>query len=173
MKKIILILILLLTSLILLGQQPMGENPSPNLKFKDIPVKVLSSTSYLELNAGLASFSNTPLYPGTSFLLGSTLKFYDRFLIDVEGGIAFPTVLTAKLGMGFSVDSKNGDLNVIGGVRPYPFTLYIQSTVVNKRNGQWIVSIESGRESLGFGFEDGWGTRLLINFGWRFTINNR
>jgi len=41
---------------------------------------------------------------------------------------------------------------------------------VNKRNGQWIVSIESGRESLGFGFQDGWGTKLLINFGWRFNI---
>lgn len=173
MKKIIIILILLLTSLTLLGQKPINDNPHPNLNLKDTPVKVLSSTSYLELNVGAATFSDSYVFPGASFLLGSTLKFYDRFLIDVEGGIAFPTVITAKLGMGFSVDSQNGDLNVVGGIRPYPFTLYIQSTIVNKRNGQWIVSIESGRESLGFGFDDGWDTKLLINFGWRFTINNR
>lgn len=170
MKKIITILILLLISLTILGQQPMSEDPSPNLKFKDIPVKVFSSTPYLELNGGFASFNNTSLYPGGSFLLGSTIKFYERFLIDVEGGIAFPTVLTAKLGLGFTVDGKDGDLNVIGGIRPYPFTIYIQSTIVNKKHGQWIVSIESGRESLGFGFQDGWDTRLLINFGRRFNI---
>tara|TARA_R110001592_G_scaffold104103_2_gene292995 strand:- start:11573 stop:12088 length:516 start_codon:yes stop_codon:yes gene_type:complete len=170
MKKIITILILLLISLTILGQQPMSEDPSPNLEFKDISLRAFSSTPYLELNGGFASFNNTSIYPGGSFLLGSTIKFYGRFLIDVEGGIAFPTVLTAKLGLGFSVDGENGTLNVISGIRPYPFTLYIQSTVVNKKNGQWIVSVESGRESLGFGFEDGWNTRLLINFGRRFNI---
>ena len=170
MKKIITILILLLISLTILGQQPMSEDPSPNLEFKDISLKAFSSTPYLELNGGFASFNNTSLYPGGSFLLGSTIKFYGRFLIDVEGGIAFPTVLTAKLGLGFSVDGENGTLNVISGIRPYPFTLYIQSTIVNKKNGQWIVSVESGRESLGFGFEDGWNTRLLINFGRRLNI---
>ena len=170
MKKIIIILILLITSLTLLGQPPMNENPSPNLKFKDITVKAFNSTPYLELNGGFISFNNTSLYPSGSFLLGYTVKFYERFLIDVEGGITFPTVLTAKLGLGFTVDSKDGDLNVIGGIRPYPFTIYIQSTIVNKKHGQWIVSIESGRESLGFGFQDGWDTKLLINFGRRFNI---
>ena len=145
MKKIITILVLITISLTLFGQ-----NPEPKIKEK--PIKTLISTPYLELNGGFASFNNTSLYPGGSFLLGSTFKFFERFLIDVEGGIAFPTVLTAKLGLGFSVDGENGVLNVIGGVRPYPFTLYIQSTVVNKKNGQWIVSVESGRESLGFEF---------------------
>ena len=170
MKKITTILILMLVSITLLGQKPISENPQPNLKFKDLQVKALSSTSYLELNGGFANFNNTSLFPGGSFLIGSTIKFYERFLIDIEGGIAFPTVLTAKLGLGFAVDNENGNINLISGIRPYPFTLYIQSTIANKRNGQWIVSIESGRQSLGFGFEDGWDTKLLINFGWRFTI---
>jgi len=145
---------LLLTFLIplsLFGQQP----------------KEMISTTYLETNFGVAfvdMLDGLP-FPGCSGLIGTTINI-EGFLIDVEGGFALPTVLTGKVGLGFAV----GDINIIAGMRPYPFHLYTQSTLKNTEKGCWIISVELGSNVFSPGF-DHWESLGMINFGYRYTIN--
>ena len=145
------LLLAFLIPLSLFGQQP----------------KEMISTTYLETNFGVAfveMLDGLP-FPGCSGLIGTTIDI-DGFLIDVQGGFAIPTIITGKIGLGFAV----GDVNIIAGMRPYPFHLYTQSTLKNTEKGCWIISVELGSNVFSPGF-DHWESLGMINFGYRYTIN--
>jgi len=82
-------------------------------------------TTYSEVNAGIST-GTIPFFPGASSLVGATIKYPSGIIVDYEGGIAFPTLLTGKVGAGIQVD-RNMDLTL--GVRLFPSTIYAQLLV--------------------------------------------
>ena len=125
-----------------------------------------SQNSFIEANFGVAlmdDFNYVPM-PGTSELWGKTHIYDNDFIFEYEGGFAFPTLLTGKLGIG----KKFNTTQVVIGVRPFPFHLYAQSSFAAGEKGYWITSIEynplNSDNSL-------LGNSVILNFGYRWSLN--
>ena len=112
MKKIILILIL--APLLTLSQ---------------------SNNTYKEINLGIALFDDSG-FPGASFLFGKTNYYTNNTLLDYQLGVAFPSIVTGKIGFGIG----NEDFATIIGVRPWPTCAYLQLSKNEKHN----LSVEYG-----------------------------
>ena len=113
MKKIILILVI-----------------TPLLSFAQ------SKNTYKEFNFGLALFDGNNAFPGASFLIGKTNYYSNNTLLDYQAGLAFPSILTGKLGFGIGDE----DFATIIGFRPWPTSSYIQFSIKKKHN----LSVEYG-----------------------------
>ena len=74
------------------------------LLFLPIMVCAQNTTNYKEINIGFP--------PGASFLWGQTIYFNNNTLLDYQGGIAFPSIGTAKVGYGISDDNFAAVLGV-------------------------------------------------------------
>lgn len=115
--------------------------------------------TYAEFNAGIST-GILPFFPGGSLLYGKTITYESGFVLDYEGGIAFPSIVTGKIGIGCTIKD---DAEITFGVRPWPATSYIQLQV-NRANK---------RSDLVFSLERMWGRDFfiqdaLITVGWRF-----
>lgn len=77
---------------------------------------------YMEINAGIASVEDIGAFPGASFLFGRTDYYKSGLILDGEIGIAFPSIVTGKLGMGLG----NQNAAFLIGIRPFPLTGYAQ-----------------------------------------------
>tara|TARA_B000000441_G_C21735913_1_gene349848 strand:+ start:1338 stop:1754 length:417 start_codon:yes stop_codon:yes gene_type:complete len=122
MKKIILILIL-----------------APLLTFSKsdkAPVDTLSKNTYKEFNLGIAIMDNDFAFPGASFLFGKTNYFSNNTLLDYQLGVAFPSIVTGKIGFGIG----NEDFATIIGFRPWPTCPYLQISFKERHN----LSVEHG-----------------------------
>jgi len=113
MKKIILILVI-----------------TPLLSFAQ------SKNTYKEFNFGLALFDGNNAFPGASFLIGKTNYYSNNTLLDYQAGLAFPSILTGKLGFGIGDE----DFATIIGFRPWPTSSYLQFSIKKKHN----LSVEYG-----------------------------
>ena len=96
------------------------------------------STAYAEINTGVAFIDEIP-FPGMSGLIGTTLNA-GGFLIDLEAGVALPTLWTAKMGVGYEM----GRSQVTAGLRPFPAHVYIQHVITGKKYGAFLISVELG-----------------------------
>ena len=128
--------------------------------------KWTSENSFIEWNFGVALISDEMFpFPGTSVLWGKTLINENNFIFEYEGGFAFPTIVTGKIGIG----KKFNTTNLTFGVRPWPFHLYTQATFASMENGYWITSVEVNpfnRDSpISF------GSIAMITFGYRWYLN--
>ena len=86
--------------------------------------------SYIESNWGLAWISEPDvLFPGTSLLIGKQV-FRGNNYAEVQGGLAFPSVLTAKMGIGQQGNSGN---HFSAGVRIFPLHVYLQTGFPTKQ----------------------------------------
>lgn len=103
MKKLILIAFLLLSSLIVNAQ----------------------TTKYVEVNTGFST-GTIPFFPGGSIMVGATRKFNSGIILDYEGGVAIPTIITFKGGAGFNI----GKDILTFGVRPWPGSVYAQYEIM-------------------------------------------
>ena len=128
----------------------------------------VSRSSFIEWNFGIAripEIENFPM-PGTSVLWGRTTIYPNNFIFEYEGGFAFPTVITGKVGIG----KKFNDTNITFGVRPFPFHLYAQSSFPAGKKGYWIGSVEfnplNSTNSL-------FGSKAILNFGYRWNLTMR
>jgi hypothetical protein len=130
------------------------------------PSKWASENSFIEWNFGAAFIGDDGFpFPGTSVLWGKTLINENNFIIEYEGGFAFPTLVTGKIGIG----KKMNNTNLTFGIRPFPFHLYTQATFAPKEAGYWIGSIEVnpfGRNS-GISFE----SVAMLTFGYRWNLD--
>ena len=119
----------------------------------------ISSNSYKEFNIGIYSGINyITAFPGASFLFGKTNYYQNNTLLDYQVGVAFPSVVTGKVGFGF------GDENyaTIFGIRPFPTSTYIQFSFNEKNN----MSFEYVLPDL---FEtDMLEKGIIITYGYRF-----
>lgn len=112
MKKLILISLLLLSSLYVKGQ----------------------TTKYVELNTGFST-GTVPFFPGGSIMVGATRKFDSGIILDYEGGIAIPTIITFKGGVGCHI---NKDILTFG-IRPWPGSAYAQYEIIRPNKSTDLV----------------------------------
>lgn len=123
-----------------------------------------SENSFVEWNFGVAFIGDNFIFPGTSVLWGKTFINDNNLIFEYEVGLALPSLLTGKLGIG----KKFNNTNVIVGVRPFPFNLYLQSNFTKGKKGYWITSIELNPlysyNSISF------GSKAILNFGYRWNI---
>ena len=118
----------------------------------------INNNSYKEFNIGFYSDINyIPAFPGASFLFGKTNYYQNNTLLDYQVGVAFPSVVTGKVGFGF------GDENyaTIFGIRPFPNSTYIQFSINEKNN----ISLEYVLPDL---FDVELESGIIITYGYRF-----
>lgn len=94
-----------------------------------------SNNTYKEINFGVALFDHNG-FPGASFLFGKTHYYMNNTLLDYQLGIAFPSILTGKVGFGMG----NEDFATIIGFRPWPTCPYLQFSFKERYN----LSVEYG-----------------------------
>ena len=94
-----------------------------------------SNNTYKEINIGIALFDDGG-FPGASFLFGKTNYYTNNTLLDYQLGVAFPSIVTGKIGFGIG----NEDFATITGVRPWPTCAYLQLSENEKHN----LSVEYG-----------------------------
>ena len=140
---------------------------------------------YVEFNGGLAilgsnSFS-IDLGPGASALVGKQFDVTNTpFLFDMQIGLAFPSLLTAKVGVGSLLYRKTGTALTFG-VRPWPLHLYTQLQLFQTDIIGLFVSFEAGSKLLeergvsGGGGNLDYGdlsmnSRFMINIGYRSDL---
>lgn len=124
-------------------------------------------SSFVEWNFGIAlvGVEDSFPFPGTSVLWGRTHTYENNLIFEYEVGMALPSVVTGKLGIG----KKFNTTKVIVGVRPFPFNLYLQSSFTNKKKGYWIASIEYNPLNIDTGVS--LASKAILNFGYRWNIN--
>ena len=120
-------------------------------------------TTYSEINAGISTGA-IPIFPGASSLVGATVKYPSGFIVDYQGGIAFPTLLTGKIGAGIQVD-HNMDLTI--GIRALPSTVYAQLLVSRPNKKSDIVFTAEALTWSAF------GQYYILTVGWRFNKDNK
>ena len=140
---------------------------------------------YFESNFGVAYIEElgSP-FPGCSFLIGNRKFTSENIFLDTQIGLAFPSIGTAKIGVG-KYNFNKGRASTIG-LRIWPTHIYIQqsqatdrcSRKVSKRTlnrlkrrgktrtnllcGEWIYSLEAGipmvekQEVMGEDLEEVW-----------------
>lgn len=132
-----------------------------NISFAQVENDNVSSRDFFEWNVGFALGPEVRL-PGTSVLWGRTIITDKNVIFEYEGGLAFPTVLTAKFGFGKRIKKTN----LIAGIRPYPINFYIQASTISTERGYWIFSVEynpfPGDNLITF------GSRAIFNVGYRW-----
>jgi hypothetical protein len=146
----------------LVGLKNSSEKPKTSMK--DIRF-IKSKNSFVEWNFGVAYIAEDDfIFPGTSYLWGQTYINENNLIFEFEAGLALPSIVTGKLGIG----KKFNNTKVIVGVRPFPFNLYLQSSFTNGKKGYWVGSIEfnplNSNTSLSF------GSKAILNFGYRWNI---
>lgn len=140
MKKLSILVILFLYSFLSLGQ---------------------TKTKYSEFNTGL-SVGAVPIFPGASLLIGKTITYNSGLIFDYQGGLAFPSIITGKIGFGYAIQN---DAEITVGVRPWPTTSYLQMKLNRPEK----------RTDLVFSVEKIWGGDFFIQdaiftIGWRHSI---
>ena len=143
------------------------------------PFFLSAQGGYFELNAGVARIDSYWDYgPGVSALIGKRFEFDEsNFLVDMQIGLAFPSILTAKIGVGGYLD-KEKKVAIIAGVRPWPLHLYAQVNLKEGVKGQWIFSVEAGGVLLDDYVDvDMYVISLeslfIANFGYRWNIGKK
>ena len=95
-----------------------------------------SNNTYKEINLGIALFDDSG-FPGASFLFGKTNYFTNNTLLDYQLGVAFPSIVTGKIGFGIG----NEDFATIIGIG---HCAYLQLSENEKHN----LSVEYGSYRL-------------------------
>lgn len=134
----------------------------------------------LELNAGICQPSDHWFgpFPGSSYLIGSTYISKKNIVLESQIGLAFPSVGTAKIGIGGISATNNTILTV--GIRPYPSHAYIQAQWISKKkNIAFTASYEESAYSLlnssgGYKYEDvSFYSVRLITIGYKWRIGTK
>jgi hypothetical protein len=134
--------------------------------------------TYVEFNGGLALLDDKYLptaFPGASYLIGRQLHIGEHGLIDAEIGLAFPSIVTGKIGLGL-----RGELfGITAGIRPFPLHFYIQPQLYTKKIGSFIMSLEvspyafelqnNAYGDIKYGDYSLW-SKGMITFGYRWEI---
>lgn len=149
------------------------------------PFNLIAQGGYIEYNGGIAILGSNSydieLGPGASALIGKQFDFTKTpFLLDMQIGLAFPSILTAKVGVGSLLYRKTGTALTFG-VRPWPLHLYTQLQLFQTDFIGLFISFEAGSKLLkergvsgGVGNLDygelSMGSRFIINIGYRIDL---
>lgn len=116
-----------------------------------------SKNIYKEFNFGIAVVDATGAFPGASFLIGNTNYYSNNTLLDYQIGVAFPSVVTGKVGFGIG----NEDLATIIGFRPWPTCPYLQISFKERHNFSMEYHLLQDSDYFQ-------GTSLILTYGIRF-----
>lgn len=117
-----------------------------------------TTTPYIEVNAGFST-GIVPFFPGASVLYGATDLYPSGFIMDYEAGIAFPSLITGKFGIGYDANGTE----ITAGVRPWPPSTYGQVRIDRPNKlADIIISVE------GTMFPSEFVQRAIFTIGWRF-----
>lgn len=122
-------------------------------------LKAQTTVPFVEVNAGFST-GVVPFFPGASVSYGKTTKYDSGIFLDYQAGIAFPTLITFKGGIGYDINGTQ--LSV--GIRPWPPTTYGQLEINRpKRLSDLVFTLEGNLfpQSL-------INQRGIITIGWRF-----
>ena len=124
------------------------------------PSTGITKTSFFEWNFGVAflSYDSFIPFPGGSALWGTTFINKENLIFEYEVGFAFPTLVTGKIGVG----KRFNNTSVVIGVRPWPTTVYLQTSFSTTKEKSWIASIEGNPIDF--------GSIGNINVGYRWNI---
>lgn len=118
-----------------------------------------STTTYTEVNIGFST-GIIPMFPGASVLYGATDRYPSGFIMDYEGGIAFPTLVTGKFGMGYDANGTE----ITAGIRPWPPATYGQVRIDRpNKKADIIISMEGMLFPTELFVQ-----RAILTIGWRF-----
>jgi hypothetical protein len=134
-----------------------------NIKAQEIVTRE-TTNSFVEWNFGVAFTRDNFLFPGSSVLFGRTIINENNLIFEYEAGLALPSLITGKLGIG----KKFNNTKVIVGARPFPFNLYLQSSFAEEKKGYWITSVEFN--PLGSDQSISLASKAILNFGYRWNI---
>jgi hypothetical protein len=85
---------------------------------------VQEARNYIDASWGLALIEERVPLPGASVLFGRRVFRSETMFVDGEVGLALPSVVTGKLGLGKLNPSTGRTVTL--GIRPFPSHLYIQ-----------------------------------------------
>jgi len=110
--------------------------------------------TFIELNAGVGVEPEWQVnkYPFASVTINHTIDMGDYSLIDLQAGLAFPSIFTAKVGAG-NYYGKKENVSLVIGCRLYPLMLYSQLNIDQDDGFKFAISTEvgtGGRISSGY-----------------------
>ena len=116
------------------------------LIFIGIECEAQEQFTSLEWNTGVAYIDEIDGYaPGCSYLIGTTYINENNVVVDAQIGLAFPTGVTGKVGVGFK--AKNAIITA--GIRPYPSHAYLQlQWLPYNKHHSFIFSFEESAYSM-------------------------
>jgi hypothetical protein len=144
------------------------------LIFIGIECEAQEQFTSLEWNAGVAYIDDIDGYfPGCSYLIGTTYITESNVVVDAQIGLAFPTLVTGKVGVGFK--AKNAIITA--GIRPYPSHAYLQlQWLPYNKHHSFIFSFEESAYSM-TGNDDWYGpSAWSIRFatvGYRWNLGSK
>lgn len=142
MKKIILIFILI----------PIIGFSQNSYKYKEFNAGVYVNNLEFE---GWSGIDFDFIFPGASFLWGKTNYYSNNLFFDYQVGVAFPSLITGKAGLG--IGTLDSPVTFSTGIRPWPLTYYVQLDF----NNRFVISVEpfissgidgTGIATIGFRF---------------------
>ncbi len=121
---------------------------------------------FIELNGGIASIGSydysMPM-PGASVLYGQTFQ-KNNLLLEWQFGVAFPSIVTGKLGIGLGTLNSNYILSI----RPWPLALGPQLNIRNLS-----VSFEVGIPDGNMDVMPSMGAGFIFTIGWRWQVKSK
>lgn len=142
------------------------------------PFFVNGQGMYVEYNLGIAHIDGD-IFPGSSLLFGKRFeKAGSNYLLDMQIGLAFPTIITGKIGGGIFIN-KDKKSAIIAGIRPWPLHFYTQINFNEGARGQWILSLEAVSalidQRIGNIYLDelSFYSNGIFNFGYRWNIGKK
>ena len=150
------------------------------LIFIGIECEAQEQFTSLEWNAGLAYIPEYDEYiPGCSYLIGTTYITESNMVVDAQIGLAAPTLVTGKVGVGFK--AKNAIITA--GIRPYPSHVYLQlQWLPYNKHHSFIFSFEESAASFsdsystpGFAFWEraSYQSLRLVTVGYRWNLGSK
>ena len=144
------------------------------LIFIGIECEAQEQFTSLEWNAGVCATDDVVDYfPGCSYLIGTTYITKSNLVLDAQIGLAFPTLATGKVGVGFK--AKNAIITA--GIRPFPSHLYIQiQWSPNNKHRSFIFSFEEAANNMARNDNwEGWSfnSYRLATVGYRWNLGSK
>ena len=128
-----------------------------------------AQNSYIQWIIGVANiyegYGGDFWAPGTSVLIVNRFDLSENIILDAEIGLAAPSVLTAKIGLGTYFNKKTKSA-VVFGIRPWPLHGYVQMNLPQGKKGQWIISGEISNAS-----EISLYSNYMFTIGYRWKLN--
>ena len=143
------------------------------LIFIGIECEAQEQFTSLEWNTGVSYIDLDGYFPGCSYLIGTTYITKSNLVLDAQIGLAFPTLVTGKIGFGL----KTKNTIITAGIRPFPSHAYIQMQwSPNNKHQSFIFSFEESVYSMTNNYDwDGWSAYSirLATVGYRWNLGSK